>query len=59
MTKTLKKLYSESKIPINERDRAVLLCDGNGVVWAEKLGVAERCTVTDITQNIIKVTIKE
>jgi len=58
-TKTLKKLYSESKIPINERDRAVLLCDGNGVVWAEKLGVAERCTVTDITQNIIKVTIKE
>lgn len=58
-TKSLKKLFSESKIPIPERDRAIVLCDGDGIVWVEKLGVAERCAVTNTTQNIIKVTIKE
>lgn len=58
-TKSLKKLFSESKVPIQERDNAVVLCDESGVVWVEKLGVAERCAVIGGADNIIEISIKE
>lgn len=57
-TKSLKKLYSEQKIPIPERDRAVILCDDKGIVWAERLGAAERAAVTPLTEKVLKIEIK-
>ncbi len=57
-TKSLKKLFSEQKIPIEERDRAVVLCDDKGIVWVEKLGAAERTAATVFTDKIIKIDIK-
>ena len=57
-TKSLKKLFSEQKIPVAERDRAVILCDDMGIVWAERLGAAERAAVTPLTEKIIKIEIK-
>ena len=57
-TKSLKKLFSEQRIPIEERDRAVVLCDDKGIVWVEKLGAAERTAATVFTDKIIKIDIK-
>ncbi len=58
-TKSLKKLFSEQKIPIEERDRAVVLCDDKGIVWVEKLGAAERAAATVFTDRLLKIEIIE
>ncbi len=54
-TKTLKKLFSEYKIPINLRDSIPVLCDDAGVVWIYGIGVAERCAVSAETKKICKI----
>ena len=41
-TKTLKKLFCEYKIPLEERENLPVLADRDGVVWIHKIGVAER-----------------
>ena len=57
-TKSLKKLFSELKVPIAERDRAVVLCDEKGIVWVEILGAAERAAATVFTDRILKIEIR-
>lgn len=54
-TKTLKKLFTEFKIPLDERENLPVLSDQNGVVWVHKIGVSSRCAVTDSTKRIIKI----
>ncbi len=54
-TKTLKKLYTEYKIPLDERENLPVISDDNGVVWVHKIGVSARCAVTDATKRIIKI----
>lgn len=39
LTKSLKKLYNEKKIPLSERNRIAVLHDGDDVVWVEGIGV--------------------
>lgn len=38
-TKTLKKLFNEKKIPIEDRDKIAILKDRNDVLWVEGIGV--------------------
>ena len=40
LTKSLKKLYNEKKIPLSERNRIAVLHDGDDVVWVEGIGVS-------------------
>jgi tRNA(Ile)-lysidine synthetase-like protein len=54
-TKTLKKLYTEYSIPLNDRENLPVIADDEGVVWVCGIGVAERCVVTKDTKNIIKI----
>ena len=58
-TKSLKKLFSEQKVPIEERDRAVVVCDDKGIVWVEKLGAAERAAATVFSDRLLKIEITE
>lgn len=58
-TKSLKKLFSEKKVPIEERDRAVVLCDDMGIVWVQGLGVAERAAAGDTADKLLKIKIEE
>ncbi len=39
VTKSLKKLFNEKKIPAAERNKFAVLHDGNAVVWVEGIGV--------------------
>ncbi|MBR4439485.1 MAG: tRNA lysidine(34) synthetase TilS [Clostridia bacterium] len=57
-TKTLKKWFSEKKVPVEARDRAVVLCDDKGIVWVEWLGAAERAAVSGFTGRVLKIEIK-
>lgn len=52
-TKSLKKLFTESKI--KDKNSVCVLADEIGVVWIDGFGCAERCKITDKTENILKV----
>ena len=58
-TKTLKKLYCEYKIPLNERDVWPILADDQGVVWVHKIGVAERAAADETSKNIYKINVEK
>lgn len=53
VTKSLKKLYNEAKIPVEEREYLPVAADEEGVFWVGKFGVAQRCKVTEGTKNAI------
>ena len=49
--KTLKKLMNEQKIPPRLRDRLLVLCDEEGIVWIEQIGCSARCAPTARTAS--------
>lgn len=53
ITKTLKQLFNEKKIPVSKRQKIAVLADDEGIVWLEGFGVCERCAVTERTVNAI------
>ncbi len=54
-TKTLKKLFTECKIPLNVRESLPVIADDLGVVWVCNIGVAERVAVSDATNKMLKI----
>ena len=58
-TKTLKKLFCEYKIPLDERENLPVLADDNGVVWIYKIGVAERVAADESSNNIYIITVEK
>lgn len=55
VTKTLKKIFTEKKIPINERENLPVVADDEGVIWVYGVGVAERVKVQKNTKKIMLV----
>lgn len=53
VTKTLKKLFCEMKIPKEERKKIPVVCDEEKVLWVEGVGVNGVCRVTKETKNIL------
>ena len=41
MTRRLRKLYNEKKIPLRLRERLPLLCDEQGILWAPFVGARD------------------
>lgn len=59
VTKTLKKMFNEAKIPVKERDsRAVLECGGK-IVWVEGFGVSQEACVSEHSLSAAEIIIKE
>lgn len=54
-TKTLKKLYTECKIPLHLRDSLPVIADEQGVIWVHNIGVAQRVAVTNKTKKAFKI----
>ncbi len=52
-TKSLKKLFNEKKIPLEERCQTLLLESTGKIVWIHGIGPAEGYQVTDSTKKII------
>ena len=53
VSKTLKKLFSEERIPAMQRDcLAVLELEGE-ILWVEGFGVCERCRIGTNTQTVL------
>lgn len=55
VTKTLKKLFTEENIPIENRGKIPVISDDNGVVWVLGFGVTKRCVASKCSDNIILV----
>lgn len=53
VTKSLKKLFNELSVPVEERDRIPVLCDDVGIVWVYSLGTDSRCRINEESCNII------
>lgn len=52
-TKTLKKLFNESRVDEYLREKLSVLADGNGVLWVQGFGVDQRAAVTDTTEKVL------
>ncbi|MBQ2676424.1 MAG: tRNA lysidine(34) synthetase TilS [Clostridia bacterium] len=57
-TKTLKKLFCESKIPLNLRGEYAVISDGDRLLWAEGFGVSQFAAVTENTENMLVIQIE-
>ncbi len=58
VTKTLKKLFIESKIPQEQRDKIPVLANDNTVFWVSGFGVSQECAVTDKTETVALITVE-
>jgi tRNA(Ile)-lysidine synthase len=59
VTKTLKKLFNEAKIPISERGRLALLEWGGEIVWIEGFGVSQEASVSEKSKTAAEIIVKE
>lgn len=58
ITKTLKKLFSEMKIPVYDRERIAVLHDDENVIWVEGIGIDGKYLSDEKSQSVF-VIIKE
>ena len=59
MTKSLKKLFNEKKIPLSQRSRLTVLADVNGILWVEGFGCDQRCCADENTRRMLTVVFDE
>lgn len=52
VTKSVKKLFNELKIPQNERDEVLILADNSEVLWINKVGISESVKITENTNKV-------
>ena len=53
LSKPVRRLQAEADLPITLRDKAPIAVDEKGAVWGYKIGVDERASVDENTQNIL------
>lgn len=58
LTKSLKKIFNEMKIPLEKRGKIPLLAFESDIIWMEKLGVSKNYIPDEFTKNI-SIIIKE
>lgn len=58
VTKTVKKLFIENKIPSERRDEILLLANGSEVLWIEGFGVCEKYIATKKTEKMLYFEVK-
>lgn len=58
VTKSLKKLFNEAKIPPSRRDDIIILADGDRILWIEGFGPSEFGCITSNTKEVISIDIE-
>ncbi len=59
ITKSLKKIFCEEKVPNELRVRLPVIADDKGIIWVYGVGISERVKVDDNTKNVIVVKVRE
>ena len=58
VTKSLKKLFCEQKIPQADRSRQIIIADENGVLWVQSAGPDKRALPKDKNSEIYEITVR-
>lgn len=58
LTKSIKKIFSEMKIPLSQREKIPLIASGSEIIWCENLGVSKKYIPSKATQNIALIKIQ-
>lgn len=58
VTKSLKKLFNEAKIPVSKRESLLILESEGEIVWIEQFGVSENNRVKEETCNVVQIKIQ-
>lgn len=58
VTKSLKKLFCEQKIPQADRLRQIIIADENGVLWVQSAGPDKRALPKDKNSEIYEITVR-
>lgn len=59
VTKSLKKLYNEMKIPTSRRNSVPVIADGEKVIWVLGAGYNKKCEITKDTKKIMTIKAEE
>ncbi len=59
LTKSIKKIFSEMKIPITQREKIPLIASKNEVIWCENLGVSKNYIPSETTEKIALIKIEK
>lgn len=59
VTKSLKKLYNELKIPTSARNSVPVIADGEKVIWVFGAGYNKKCEITQNTTKIMTIKAEE
>lgn len=54
-TKKLKEILNEKRVPVNQRNEVVVLCDEKGILWMPGIYRAYRAYIGENTRKILKV----
>ncbi len=55
VTKSLKKLFNEEKVPLSRRSQMAILSDEDGIIWTELFGTSDKYKVTAKTEKIAEI----
>ncbi|HHZ05817.1 MAG TPA: tRNA lysidine(34) synthetase TilS [Clostridiales bacterium] len=59
VTKSLKKLFNEGKIPVENRDKLLIISCGDTIIWVEGFGVSQQYGITEKTKNVLCINVSE
>lgn len=59
VTKTVKKLFNELKIPCEKREKILMLANENEILWINNIGISQKAKVTEHTKKIVLIYSKE
>lgn len=59
ITKTIKKLFNELKIPCEKREEILMLANNHEILWINNIGVSQKAKITENTKKIVLIYLKE
>lgn len=57
--KKIKDFFIDEKIPFTERERIMLVCDDEKIIWVENIRISEQCKITEETKNVMIMSFQE
>ncbi len=58
-TKKVHDIFVDEKVPVTERSKIPIICDGDGIIWIAGVRRSERARIKDDTRTILKVTFRK
>lgn len=59
ISKTIKKIFNEMKIPIDQRENIPMIANENNIIWINKIGVSKKYAPSKKTSRVIIIKLKK